>query len=177
VRFFEESTVESPTFLRPHYLDASALVKLVVDEEHAGRIRSYFDEYATLHTFHATSVCVAEALSCLKVKYLYRKGLTQPQYLRACNILLSYLREGRISVMQSELENTVVFGRTITLAEKYGLDVSDAFQIVTVSQMCSSLGPERAPVLVTADNELAHAAQAEGLKVWNLLRDLKPLEM
>ncbi len=60
----------------------------------------------------------------------------------------------------------------LRIAEENKLDISDAFQIVTLKHELFS-GPSR-PLLITADKELATVAQAEGLRVWNLLQEEAP---
>jgi predicted nucleic acid-binding protein len=162
--------------LRLHFLDASVLVKLVVNEEPretCARILSYFNESPS-RLFRTTSVCLAEALGVLKTKWLSRKELTQRQYDKACYDLITYLCEEHVSVEQPALENSVIFGRTREVMKKYNLDLSDAFQIVTVSQMFQWLASQHRPVLVTADDGLARAAKEEGLLVWDICRDPTP---
>jgi uncharacterized protein with PIN domain len=46
-------------YVRVHYLDASALVKLLVDEPGSSRLKEYFDNP---NVFRMTSLCFAEAL-------------------------------------------------------------------------------------------------------------------
>jgi len=64
-------------WIRPHYLDASVLVKLVVDEVPFEKARDVVQRTSLVVT---TTVCVVEALTVLKVKHLYRKELSQEQY-------------------------------------------------------------------------------------------------
>ncbi|MDA2925484.1 hypothetical protein MYX65_12700 [Acidobacteria bacterium AH-259-L09] len=59
-------------WVRTHYLDASALVKLVVNEGDCGPIRQFFNSDTN---FCATLLCLAEALGTLKRKWT-RKDIT-----------------------------------------------------------------------------------------------------
>ena len=52
-----------------HYLDASALIKLVVDEGDCGPFRSFFNSNTN---FCTTPLCLAEALGSLKRKWTRR---------------------------------------------------------------------------------------------------------
>jgi predicted nucleic acid-binding protein len=65
-----------------HYLDASAMVKLIADDpdEELGRsaLRAY---YSSNSMYRASSFCVAEALSAFKLKWL-RSRCTQAEYFR-----------------------------------------------------------------------------------------------
>ncbi len=61
------------------------------------------------------------------------------------------------------------------IAERSRLDLSDAFQILSVKKgYFSVLASESSTVLVTADKELADAARAEGLRAWSLMLEPAP---
>lgn len=157
--------------IRPHYLDASAAIKLLTDEKEGDRLRAYFNSNSG---FFMTSVCLAETLGVLKVKWCYRSELSQPKYLHLCRLLLGYVAEGRIQVYEPELHNNVIVASTKSLAEKYSLDFSDAFQLVTLREKFRGLAAESRAVLITADGPLASAARAEGIKVWNCRTETEP---
>ena len=53
------------------WLDASALLKLVLAERGSEELRGVFQAAGCVYT---TSVCFGEALGALKVKRFYRKG-------------------------------------------------------------------------------------------------------
>lgn len=61
-----------------HYLDASATVKLFVEEDGSDILRNYFNDRSVFQTI---SLCFAEALGALKVKN--RKNLSGEPYLSA----------------------------------------------------------------------------------------------
>jgi predicted nucleic acid-binding protein len=67
------------------------------------------------------------------------------------------------------------FPQVEALARKYSVDLSDAFQILSVQKdFASVLSGESQTILVTADKSLAAAARSEGLKVWNILTEPLP---
>jgi hypothetical protein len=58
---------------------------------------------------------------------------------------------------------------------KYQLDLSDAFQILSVKiGFAAHLSGGSQTILVTADKKLAKAARAEGLRVWSVLEEPTP---
>jgi len=157
--------------IRSRYLDTSAAIKLVVSEVGSDTVRKYFESGGP---FYITSMCVAEALSALKVKYLYRKELTQKQYFAAAYVFLSLLR-GSLHVDDVGLENHNVFFETEELAKRHGLDMVDALQLFTLKhgRFSNFVGPSKS-LLITADEALAKAARAEGLEVWDSIHEAAP---
>ena len=71
--------------VKAHYLDASALAKLVAEDadEEPGRaaLRAYYYGHSSKY---ATSYCVTEAFSAFKLKFL-RKKITEEQYILFLN--------------------------------------------------------------------------------------------
>ena len=159
-------------FCRANCLDASALVKLHVDEAGAEIIRPYFDHEATKYT---TPFCFYEALNVLKVKWLYRKEITKEQYLDAAFRLSAWY--GAVSRGIKDLDFTLptTFADAKRLAEKTSLDLSDAFQILSVKTgYFSGLVGESTTIFVTGDRDLAVAARAEGLRAWYFMEEPAP---
>lgn len=155
------------TYLRACCLDASVLVKWHIDEEGSDAVRDFINKEATIYT---TPFCFYEALGVLKVKYLYRKEMSREQYLDAC-FGLGCEFQARLSEAEDiNVCEPPYLMQTIELARKYDLDVSDAFQILSVKEGLFAGGIEgTATVLVTADSKLAKTAQLEGLGVLNVL--------
>jgi predicted nucleic acid-binding protein len=124
--------------------------------------------------FYITSICVAETLSVLKVKYLYRKELTQEQYFAAAYTFFSFLRDS-LHVEDVSLENHHVFFEAEELAKRHGLDIVDALQLFTLKhgRFSKFVGPSKS-LLITADEALANAARTEGLEVWNCIHETAP---
>ncbi len=158
-------------WVKIHYLDASSLVKLFVDEEGAGPVREYFNRESG---FRVTSLCFAETLGVLKSKFFYQKKITQENYLCACDELMSSAADETILIVEVPISDT--FSEVESLVRKYSIDTSDAFQIVTIKRDYFSKFPETQPILITADETLANAARHEGLKVWDCLREPPPPE-
>ena len=161
-------------FSRPCYLDASALVKLVVSEDGSADLRAFFDEWAT---FLSTSLCVGEALGALKCKYLDRKEITQKEYFEACFDIVAYIymQQPRITIDDLDVGHFDVFHEVKDVASKYTLDFSDALQLVTIRRgafHCFA-GPKE-PMLITADGDLADAARSEGMSVWEVCKEPAP---
>jgi len=161
---------------KPHYLDASALVKLVADDidERPGRdlLRKYYWSHTS--SVYATSYCVGETLSVFKTK-LGRGRINQVQYLK-------YLQDFRVKILGCNLRedevpilSPIVSTETDRLIRMYNLDFVDCFQIVTMRHgKYRVLGPNSQSILITADRDLAKAARAEGAKVWECTSEPPP---
>jgi predicted nucleic acid-binding protein len=157
--------------IAPHFLDASAAVKLVLNEAGCEKIRNYF---ATKRGgYWMTDVCLVEALSVLKRN---KKKLGQSSYLGRCSMLISYIRNGRIKIVEAQLQKVSIWNETEKLAKKYNnLDVSDVLQIVTMkTHFTKNFGGNSKAVLVTADSDFVAAARNEGLFVWNCIIENAP---
>jgi PIN domain nuclease of toxin-antitoxin system len=72
-------------YVKASHLDASAAVKLVLQERGSEHLSSYFANRAG---FYITSVCLAEALGVFKRKRL-RDELSEKQYLATCYLLIA----------------------------------------------------------------------------------------
>ena len=158
--------------IRTHYLDASAIVKLFVNEENSDLLQEYFNVHSTYYT---TSLCFSEAIGVLKVKWLYRKEITQDQYLAAMNDLMASFADESIGIDDTEIKDREVFKEVEILAERYSLDIADAFQIYTLKTgFFSVLAGDSKPILITADSKLAEATRNEGLRVWDCMTEPAP---
>jgi predicted nucleic acid-binding protein len=157
--------------IAPHFWDASAAVKLVLNEDGCEKVRSYF---ATKRGGHSiTDVCLVEALSVLKRN---KKKLGQSSYLGRCFMLISYIRNGRMNLVETELQKIAIWNETERIAKNYdNLDVSDALQIVTIqTHITKNFVGESKTILITADFELAEAAKNEGLRAWYCISENAP---
>lgn len=151
--------------VRANCLDASALVKVFSDEESSDIIREFFNNNAP--TRYTTPFCFYEALSVLKVKWLYRKVIDESVYRDSAFRLTAWYSRSLTSTKDIDFHDPLVFHRVRSLAEKYSIDLSDAFQIVSVKfGYFSHLIEESTTLLVTADKRLSAVARAEGIKVW-----------
>ena len=167
--------------IRIHYLDASAAVKLYVSESGSDALREYFDRESH---FLMTSLCFSETIGVLKVKYLYRHGLTEENYFSACDEILAHAVGGSIEIENVHDLERSMFIEVERLAKRYNagkpkdkkLDIADAFQITSIKQNCFShlRQTESEPILITGDQALAEAARAEGLRVWDCANEPPP---
>ena len=160
------------TAARASCFDASALLKLYVQEDGSDKLREYWNSEPTKFT---TSLCFYEALTLLKVCHFYRKILDVKAYKRATFDLCAWY--GAISENIPELNflSPEVFFAAQRTAEKHKIDLSDAFQIHTVKEgFFSNLSADSRTILVSADRDLVKAARAEGLRVWSILDESPP---
>lgn len=160
-------------WIRTHYLDTSALVKLFVDEKGSESVRCYFNKQTV---FYTTSLCFAETLGVLKTKYRH-KHITQQKYLHACSTLMAYVAGERekIAIDDFEIANRETYLEVEELAKKYKLDISDAFQIVTLKRgYLSALRGKSKPMLITGDSKLADAIHQEKFEVWDITKEPEP---
>jgi predicted nucleic acid-binding protein len=152
--------------------DASALVKLYISENGADIVRSYFRSEGTKYT---TPFCFYEALNVLKVKWRYRKEITKDQYLHASLDLTAWYGAASERVNDLDFTSPMIFADAQRLVDKTSLDLSDAFQILSVkSGYFSDLVGNSRTILVTGDKELADAARAEGIRAWNFMEEPAP---
>ena len=69
----------------------------------------------------------------------------------------------------------IVFRNVQEIATRHSLDLSDAFQILSVKEgFFSGLVHESETILVTADQELSKAAKREGIRVWYFMKEPIP---
>lgn len=158
--------------LRANCFDASALLKRYVQEDGSEELRAYWNSEATRYT---TSLCFYEALTLLKVCHFHRKTIDLAEYNKATLDLYAWYRAMSKEIRDLDFLSPEVFFAAQRTAEKHGLDLSDAFQIHSVREgFFSQMSGDSETILATADRELAKAARAEGLRVWNILDEPAP---
>lgn len=158
--------------VRADFFDASALVKVYVSEPKSDVVRPYFQACTTKYT---TPFCFYEALNVLKAKWLYRRELTRDEYLDAAFRLTAWYGAATQRIEDLDFTVPTVFATAKRLVEQKDLDLSDAFQIVSVKHgYFSRLVNHSQTVLTTADKRLAVAARAEGLRVWSVMEEPPP---
>ena len=159
--------------VRANCFDASALIKRYVQEEGSDIIRAYWATEATKLT---TSLCFYETLSALKVHHFYRKTLDRDGYRKANHSLCSWFAEVVLrNYPEPKFLLPKVFFDAQKMADQYQLDLSDAFQIISVKTgFAAHFTGDSRTILVTSDNDLAKAARTEGLRVWNVLSEPAP---
>jgi predicted nucleic acid-binding protein len=158
--------------LRPHYLDASALVKLVVDEEYSSRVRAHVE---TQSWRVCTSYCFVEALGALKLKK-ERGELSERAYTAASRRLIGTVRSSRIKILGDIPSSSVAFAEAERMVKAYNIDFLDAFQIISIKDSWHYLAAPSKPILITADNKLSKAATKEGIKSWYCRETRRPKE-
>ncbi len=163
-------------FVKAHYLDASALVKLVADDpdEARGRdvVRKYYREHSNMY---ATSYCVTEGLSAFKLKFL-RKHIAENQYIEYVRDFIRTVIGANLQTDDVPILSSVVFSEAERLTKTHKIDFIDCFQVVTILRgRFHVLGPESKSILITGDRELAKAARAEGAKVWECTSEPAPV--
>ncbi|AMS31884.1 hypothetical protein AEM42_04735 [Betaproteobacteria bacterium UKL13-2] len=157
---------------RADFFDASTLAKVFADEPGSTILREYWHARATKYT---TPFCFYEAMNVLKGKWKHKGQLMLPDYLDAAFQLTAWYGASSSKIADLDFTDPLTFSETRALAQRTGLDLSDAFQIMSVKRgYFSSLTNDSATVLVTADNSLAQAARSEGLRVWNVNLDPAP---
>lgn len=155
------------------YLDASALVKVVVDEGDHAIVREF---YYTHPNCHATALCLMEALGALKAKWMHSR-LTHDEYIKASRKLIIDAWGKKVRPDNVDLFTPEGLKAVEELARKHQLDLSDALQLETILHGTFQYFAEDAkPILITADRKLAEAARAEGIRAWNCADEGPPVE-
>jgi predicted nucleic acid-binding protein len=156
-----------------HYLDASAMVKIIADDPDEDRGREALRDYYRANSmYRASSFCVAEALSAFKLKWL-RKRCTQDEYFGNVRKFFSrvvsplHMEECPLALQVQEEAERVM--------QAYNLDFVDSIQIVTLlkGRYAGLVGSSRS-ILITADQALAAAARQEGARVWDCTSEPAP---
>lgn len=157
---------------RADFFDASALAKVYSDEPGSDVVRAYFGSRPTKYT---TPYCFYETLNVLKGKWKHKGHLTLEQYLDAAFRLTVWYGASCSRIKDLDFTSPSTFAEAKELARRSGLDLSDAFQILSVKiGYFAPLVNDSATILVTADKELANAARAEGLRAWNPMLEPAP---
>ena len=158
--------------LRADFFDASALIKIYCDEPCSGIVRQYFNLRTTNYT---TPICSYEAMNILKGKWKHKGQLTHDQYVDAAYSLTAWYGASSTQIKDLDFIDPLTFFNAKEIAHRSKLDVSDAFQVLSVkSGFFSSFANKFKTVLVTADKELADAARSEGLIAWNVMQEPAP---
>ena len=162
--------------VKAHYLDASALVKLVADDpdEEPGRdvLRKYYREHSNRY---ATSCSVTEAFSAFKLKYV-RGRIPEAQYIKYVHEFIRTVIGANLQIDEVSILSPVVRSEAERLIKTYKIDFLDCFQIVTILQgRFRYMVAGSQSILITADRALAKAARAEGARVWECTTEPGPV--
>jgi len=152
-----------------YFFDASAIVKIFLDEPGSKAVRAI---YAQPQRIHTSWILIAEAMGVFKRKWL-KKQLTDRQYGAAVYNLFTLVHETRLHPVDLVVEDghprlgTFFDSDVIALRKKYPeLDLADALQFKAIQAgVLGILAGDSAPQLVTGDHSLCCAARSEGLRV------------
>jgi len=140
------------------------MVKLVVDEEHSTRVRTYV--FAPDQSWRlCTSYCFVEALGALKLKNK-RGELSDRSYIAGSRRLTRLVRDHSIELLQGDFSSHGVFAEAERMVKAHNIDFLDAFQLISVKDSWPYLAPSSRPILITADGDLSKAAEKEGIRSW-----------
>lgn len=157
---------------RANCFDASALVKVFANEPDSEAVRTYFHAEPTKYT---TPFCFYETLNILKSKWVYRNELDRDAYLARSYRLAVWYQSAVRHVNDLDFTDPTVFDKAKELVRRTNLDLSDAFQILSIQRgYFSHMARDSQTVLVTADRGLAAAARTEGLRVWSTTEEVSP---
>jgi len=149
--------------MRVYFFDASAIVKLVVNEKGSHEIRELCQTPEVVRT---TWLCLAESYGVIKRKWI-KKELDHNAYVRKLFSLQRYVQR-RIKILGStdlrpqEFDEVKNLLAQYSIDSKHSIDFSDALHIAIVKRWRVSR-----PVFVACDKKLLCAAICEGLTVWN----------
>ncbi len=148
-------------------------MKVFAREPDSAPLRRYWNTRSP--TKYTSPFCLYEALTVLKVLWMYRKTLTEEKYHQAAERLIVWFSATARYNKDLDLHDATVLESAQRLAQRYSLDLSDAFQILCVKEgRYSHLVDRSQTVLVTADEALARAARSEGVKAWYCLGEPEP---
>lgn len=160
------------TSQRAVFLDASAIIAFHTAEPMSYVLCEWWHKEATKYT---SPMCLFESLNVYKSKWKFQGKLTQDQYREACFNTYHWYQASVRHVKDLDFDSAHVFQQAYLLATKHSLDLSDAFQILSVRDgFFSRLINESATVLCTGDAGLTKAAREEGLLVWNFTMEVPP---
>jgi len=158
---------------RANCFDTSAVIKVFTPEDGSDLVRDYF--YNRSPTKYTTPFCFYEVLNVLKSKWLYRSVLTKDEYTTAAFKVVAWFGASSRYIRDIDLKDPIIFSKVRELTKRHALDLSDAFQILSVKEgYYSGLANDSQTVLVTADKNLAKAARIEGVKSWYCLGEPEP---
>ena len=151
--------------VRANFFDASALAKVFTKEHGPQYVNEYFNKHSS--TEFTTQFCLYETLNVLKSKWIHGGKLSKEEYLDSSFKLVAWYQAISKHVRDLDFTDPFVFNKTKDLADRYSLDLSDAFQILTVKEgEFSFFASDSKTLLVTADRKLADASLSEGIKTW-----------
>ena len=153
-----------------YYLDASALVKLVVDEPGSESIHNFFNSTPNACV---TLISFIESLGVLKRKW--KDNWDKPAYHKAVEDLLIMIYGGKPEVDNMTLADPDTFKYVSQIAGQYNLDFADAFQLIAILKgkyAPFNLGSKTR--FISADRGLVRAARDQGILTWLCSKTAEP---
>jgi predicted nucleic acid-binding protein len=153
---------------RVRWLDASAIIKFLLEEQGSQQVRTYLAQHGP---FDTAWLCLGEVFGRLKAAHEH-KEMTREEYLAQFEILLGWVSAKITKVYDIPRMDFLQCREVEKLVRKYPIDFSDAVQvhILKTDDFLSTHNP----ILITADRQLAKAARNEGLDAWDCKRDPSP---
>src|SRR4051812_5499136 len=113
---------------RACFFDASALVKVFVNENGSAEVKGWFERESTKYT---TPFCFYETLGVFKRKWL-KKELSLDEYRDACFRLTVWHGASSRRIQDIDITSYKALPLLKRLITDYEIDASDAFQIISV---------------------------------------------
>ena len=153
-----------------YYLDASAFVKLALDEPGSLSVRDFFNKTPNACI---TQVSFIEAIGVLKRNW--KDNWNNPDYHRAVEHLVQWVYGGKPKIDDVSLADPLIFKDVSNMAMQHNLDFADALQLFTIlhgqhSPFCSGSKTR----FISADKNLVIAARRHGIKTWRCSKDRNP---
>ncbi len=157
-----------------HYLDTSALVKLLLYPdipEDGSEALAKFRERKT--SFYTIDLCVGESLNVLKRKYFSKaRVVSMDGYLICIKRLLCSQKPGHTLHVKSVELNDSLFLEVKPLVRDYDIDFVDAV-LLTIAKSHRPYTYDQ-NLLITADKSLQNACKALKMNVWNCINEDPP---
>ena len=134
---------------------------------------NYFDDKIWATEIYKKALCKAEADWSTNCDIA--KSISNKKYLASTDILITHLRQKSISIQDVDLTDYAIYSEIEKTSKKHGLDIADAFQLVTLKAgFPSAFDGESKTMLITGDKRLAGAARDENLRVWDIINEPIP---
>jgi predicted nucleic acid-binding protein len=152
------------------YLDASALVRLVVEEPGANDVRQYFTSNSGACT---TLVSFVEALGVLKRKW--QGNWHDSNYHKAVEDILILVYGGKLDIDDTSLSNPAIFKEVAKFSKSHNLDFADALQLFAMKKgKYSPFTAGSRTRFVSADGDLVRSARSNKVLTWECSKDGPP---
>lgn len=153
-----------------YYLDASALVRLVVNEPGSNDVRQYFNGNSGAC---ATFVSYIEALGVLKRKW--QDNWQDSNYHKAVDDLQIPVYGGKLEIDDTSLANPAIFREVAAFSQSHNLDFADALQLFAIKKgKYSPFTAGSNTRFIAADGNLVRAARSNKVLTWKCSKDGPP---